>query len=465
MDELYTLDATSLSALIGQGALAPSDLMGATLARIAAVNPQVNAIVSLRDGDALMAEARACDTAPRKGWLHGIPMAIKDLADAAGLPTVQGSPLFAGALAARDDLMVARLRAAGAIIIGKTNTPEFGLGSHTFNPVFGATRNPFDLGRSAGGSSGGAAVALATGMLAVADGSDMMGSLRNPAAWNNVYGLRPTWALVPPEPEGEMFLHQLSTLGPMARTPRDLAALLTTMSGPDPAQPHGRPAFAPGRAPGPAAPCRIGWLADWGGAYPMDAGLLAEGEAAVARLAALGHHVDTLPPPFPAEKLWDSWTTLRSWAVAASLGPLNRTALKPEAVWEVERGHALTGAQIQAASAIRSDWFRTAARLFQTYDALVLPAAQVRPFPVDWRWPAAIGTRTMDTYHRWMEIVVPVSLIGLPCVALPCGPGAGGLPHGLQVFGPRGADAALLDIAAGWEEARPPADTRPVTPT
>ncbi len=288
MDELCALDATSLAALIGQGAVAPSELMAATLERIAAVNPAVNAVVSLRDGDALMAEARAADGAPRRGWLHGIPMAIKDLADVAGLPTTQGSPLFAGAVAARDDLMVARLRAAGAIIIGKTNTPEFGLGSHTFNPVFGVTRNPFDLARSVGGSSGGAAAALATGMVAVADGSDMMGSLRNPAAWNGVYGMRPTWGLVPPEPEGEMFLHQLSTLGPMARTPRDLGALLATMSGPDPMQPHGRPALAM-PALRAAGPRRIGWLGDWGGVLAMEPGLLAAAEGAVARLAALGH--------------------------------------------------------------------------------------------------------------------------------------------------------------------------------
>ncbi len=463
MDELCALDATSLAALIGQGAVAPSELMAATLERIAAVNPAVNAVVSLRDRDALMAEARAADGAPRRGWLHGIPMAIKDLADVAGLPTTQGSALFAGAVAARDDLMVARLRAAGAIVIGKTNTPEFGLGSHTFNPVFGVTRNPFDLARSVGGSSGGAAAALATGMVAVADGSDMMGSLRNPAAWNGIYGMRPTWGLVPPEPEGEMFLHQLSTLGPMARTPRDLGALLATMSGPDPMQPHGRPALAiPGLRP--AGPRRIGWLGDWGGALAMERGLLAAAERAVARLAALGHAVEPVAPPFAAERLWESWTVLRSWAMAGSIGALDRGALKPEAVWEVERGLALTGAEVQAASVIRSDWFRVAAELFTRYDALVLPATQVWPFAADARWPAEIAGRRMDSYHRWMEVMVPVSLIGLPCICLPGGRGESGLPHGVQLFGARGADMALLEIAEGWEAARPAEERRPVMP-
>jgi amidase len=463
MVELTDCDATSLSALIGQGIVAPSEVMAATLARIGAVNPAVNAIVSLRDGDALMAEAVAADDAPRKGWLHGIPLAVKDLADAEGLPTTQGSPLFAGKVAARDDLMVARLRNAGAIIIGKTNTPEFGLGSHSFNPVFGVTRNPFDLTRSAGGSSGGAGAALATGMVSVADGSDMMGSLRNPAAWNNVYGMRPTWALVPPEPEGEMFLHQLSTLGPMARTPRDIARLLGTMSGPDPMQPHGRPTFEPGQAQ-PARPQRIGWLGDWGGAYAMEAGLLDCAAAAVTRLAGLGHRVEPVAPPFAAEGLWESWITLRSWAVAGSLAGLEIGALKPEAVWEVERGLALSAAEVQRASLVRSAWFRAAARLFETFDALVLPATQVWPFPAGWRWPREIAGRAMDSYHRWMEVVVPASLIGLPCICLPCGTGPSGLPHGLQLIGPRDGDGGLIAIAQEWEEARPAQERRVVTP-
>ncbi|MEL6338171.1 MAG: amidase family protein, partial [Pseudomonadota bacterium] len=198
-----------------------------------AVNGRVNALVAVRDHDALLRAAAEADASERTGWLHGIPIAIKDLANAAGFPTSMGSPLFAGQIAAQDDIMVARLRAAGAIVIGKTNTPQFGLGSHSTNPVFGATRNPYDPRRSAGGSSGGAAAALACGLLSIADGSDMMGSLRNPAGWNNVYGMRPTWGLVPSEPQGDAFLHQLSTNGPMARCPRDLAALLDTMAGPD----------------------------------------------------------------------------------------------------------------------------------------------------------------------------------------------------------------------------------------
>ena len=224
--ELLEQTAVDLLAMLEAKQTSAVEVMQATLAQIDTTNGLVNAIVSLRDQESLLAEAAQADAAPRRGVLHGLPMAIKDLADAKGLPTSIGSSLYAGEIATSDNLMVGRLRAAGAIFIGKTNTPEFGLGSHTFNPVHGVTRNPYDLSRSAGGSSGGAAVALATRMLVLADGSDMMGSLRNPAAWNNVYGFRPSWGLVPSALSGESFLHQLSTSGPMARSPSDIAALL-----------------------------------------------------------------------------------------------------------------------------------------------------------------------------------------------------------------------------------------------
>ena len=217
--------------------------MQSTLDAIALHNPQVNAVISLATPSDLMKQAEFADQLPqdKRGPLHGEPIAIKDLANVAGFETSKGSPIFKNNRAQSDDIMVARMRAAGAIIIGKTNTPEFGLGSHTFNPVHGATANAYDHKRSAGGSSGGAAVALATGMIRFADGSDMMGSLRNPAGWNNVYGMRPTWGLVPSEPLGDSFLHQLATNGPMARSPKDLATLLGVQAGLDPRQPHGLP--------------------------------------------------------------------------------------------------------------------------------------------------------------------------------------------------------------------------------
>ena len=452
--------ATFLLAEMAAGRLSAADLMAATLERIAAANPRVNAIVALADGDALMAAARAADEARRagaaRGALHGLPIAVKDLVNTAGIRSTMGSPIFADTVPERDDIAAARLRAAGAILIGKTNVPEFGLGSHTFNPVYGATGNAYDPGRSAGGSSGGAAVALATGMLALADGSDMMGSLRNPAAWNNVYGFRPSWGRVPGEPVGDSFLHSLATLGPMAREPADLAILLDVMSGPDPRLPHGVPAapVAP-LVPADLRGQRIGWLGDWGGAYPMERGILEQAGKAVAVLADLGAEVEDLPPPFDAEALWQSWTTLRSFAVAGSLSPLmaQRDRLRDVAIWEIERGQALSAMAVHRASVARSDWFRAAAALFDRYDALVLPATQVWPFDVTLDWPKEIAGRSMDSYHRWMEVVVPVSLLGAPAVALPAGFGPQGLPAGVQVFARRGADAALLALAAAYHEA------------
>lgn len=453
------MDARAQSGALEKGDLSATELMEATLARIEAVNPTVNAIVSLADGDRLMAKARDADNAPRSGWLHGMPIAIKDLANAAGFPTSRGSPLFAEQVVEADDVIVARLRAAGAIIIGKTNTPEFGLGSHTFNPVHGATRNPYDLTRSAGGSSGGAAVALATGMVSVADGSDMMGSLRNPAGWNNVYGMRPTWGTVPSDPVGDMFLHQLATSGPMARSPADLAALLDVMSGIDPHQPlsTNSPATLAAIDHAPKN-LRIGWLGDWDGAFPLEDGIAEISQTAMAQLADLGHRTENLNAPFDADAMWRSWIDLRSFAVAGGLqadygDDARRAYLKPAAIWEIERGLKMTAMDVQRASVTRSDWFRRATRLFESHDVLVLPSAQLWPFDVDWTYPETIAGHAMDTYHRWMQVVVPAGLIGLPVVNVPVGFGANGLPAGVQLIGPRGSDGALLQLAQQWHSA------------
>ena len=462
--DLSQTTATEFLAALSARQLSAADLMRATLDRIKRVNPSVNAIVALRDEEGLMAEARALDAGPVTGPLHGLPIAVKDLANVAGIVSSQGSPLLSDYVPDADDLMPTRLRNAGAVLIGKTNTPEFGLGSHTFNPVYGATHNPYDQQRSCGGSSGGAAVALATGMVALSDGSDMMGSLRNPAAWNNVYGFRPSWGRVPPEPAGEVFLHQLSTLGPMARSPEDLGVLLDVMSGPDPRHPAAvaSPAVSPVK-PADVKGLRIGWLDDWGGAFPFEGGIREICQDALSVFAQLGAQVEPVAPPFNAEQMFDSWSTLRSWSVAAGLEMHSerRAQLKDTALWELDQGRALTAMQVHRASVVRSDWFRRAAELFETYDALVLPSAQVWPFDLDTAFPSEIAGQHMDTYHRWMQVMVPVSLIGLPCLSVPVGFGAAGLPMGMQIFGPRGADARILSVGAafhaatGWPQRRP----------
>ncbi len=462
--DLARSSAADLLTALAEKRLSATELMRATLDRIATVNDQVNAIVALRDEDDLMAEAAAIDSGPNLGPLRGLPIAVKDLVNVAGLPTTQGSPILRDNVSKTDDLLAARLRGAGAILIGKTNTPEFGLGSHTFNPVYGTTLNPYDFELSCGGSSGGAAVALATGMVALADGSDMMGSLRNPAAWNNVYGLRPTWGRVPSEPSGETFLHQLSTLGPMARSPEDIGLLLDVISGPDPRQPHpfASPRVSPLLASDPSK-LRIGWLGDWDGAFAMEQGVLEICQDALEVFAVLGCQVEHIAPPFEAERIFDSWITLRSWSVAARLSPYleNRDQFKDTAQWELDRGLSMSAMEVHRASLIRSEWFRRAAALFEEYDALILPSAQVWPFDVNVPYPAEIAGRTMDTYHRWMQVVTPVSLLGLPSLGIPVGFGEAGLPMGMQIFGPRNSDARILSLgmayhtATEWPQKRP----------
>ncbi|WP_136634559.1 amidase [Pseudooceanicola onchidii] len=456
---LIDLDATALVAQMETGAVTSEEVMTACLDRIEAVNGQVNAIVALRDRDTLLAEARAADATPRKGWLHGLPIAVKDLANTMGIPSTMGSPVLKDFVPKRDDLFVARMRAAGAIFIGKTNAPEFGLGSHTVNPVYGPTRNPYDTALSAGGSSGGAGVALAAGMQWVCDGSDMMGSLRNPAGWNNVYGFRPSFGLVPGDVDRDFYLHPLATSGPMGKSPADMAALLDIQSGADPRIPlsFDGPQFA-GNLQAEVAGKRVGWLGDWGGAWPMEAGVKETCEAALSTFADLGVEVVQTDAPFPAQDLWQAWIDLRSFAVAASCAPIydnptHRPHLREDAVWELERGRALTPVQIQKASAIRSAWFRRAGELFADVDALIAPTAQVWPFPIDWMHPKEIAGRRMDTYHRWMECVIPASIIGLPAAAVPAGFGDAGLPMGLQIIGPYKRDLSVLQIAQAWHEA------------
>ena len=350
--DITDLTADALSTAIHAREVSCCEVMQSTLARIEAVNPRHNAIVSLRDGTVLLAEAdqRDAQLAPggagSMGWMHGMPQAIKDIAATAGLRTTMGSPLLRDNVPAQDGLMVQRMKAAGCIVIGKTNTPEFGLGSHTFNEVFGVTRNAYDPSRSAGGSSGGAAVALALRMVAVADGSDTMGSLRNPSGWNNVYGLRPSQGRVPMWPATDAWVTQFGTEGPMARNVRDLALLLDVQAGFDarvPLSMAGRERFDGELRGIDAKRLRIGWLGDLNGYLAMQPGVLATCEEALARFATLGAAVEPIAPCFSPEDVWQTWLTWRHWLVAGRIEPFlrdpaNRAHIKPEALWEHDVG-------------------------------------------------------------------------------------------------------------------------------
>ena len=308
-------------------------------------------------------------------------------------------------------------------------------------------------------------MALALGMVALADGSDMMGSLRNPAAWSNVYGFRPSWGRVPAEPAQDRTLHKMATSGPMARSPADVALLLDVMSHADPLRPD-----VP--APAPTAPLhpadltrmRIGWLSDWSGALPMEAGILEQCETSLQVLRDLGASVENVPAPLPFETLWQSWITLRSWQVGAALVALqdNKDLMKDSVQWELERALRMTALEAHDASAARAQWLAHATELFQSYDALILPTTQVWPFDINLPWPTEIAGVEMDTYHRWMAVTVPVSLIGLPSLSMPAGFGDSGLPVGMQVFGPRGADGKILAMGEAyhrqtlWPQRHPP---------
>jgi len=463
-DAITDLDASALSQAIHGKRFSCREVMQAYLARIDRLNPKANAIVSLADGGRLLAEAERCDgelaRGRSRGWLHGVPVAIKDAAMAAGFPTTAGSRLLRHAVATDDGLMTARLKAAGAVVIGKTNMPELGLGSHTFNELFGATPNPWDAAVSVGGSSGGAAAALALRLLPVADGSDFMGSLRNPAAWTNVFGLRPSIGRVPAWPAADTWVSPIGTEGPMARSVRDLTRLLSTMSGFDARVPLSNPAgpTAPEIAPASLRGLRIGWLGDLRGRLAMEAGLIETCQGALTRLAAAGAKVEPISLGFDPERLWQAWLIWRRALVAPRVAlllaghPDAREYVKAEALWEHDQAQGLPFAEFMKASEVRSAFRAHVAGLFSHGDLLALPVTQVWPFPLGERWPESIAGRAMDTYHRWMEVTLYASFAGLPAISVPAGFHANGRwPCGLQLIGPPNSDETLLAAAAAYE--------------
>ena len=454
---LHWWTARDLAAAMRRRELSAREVVAWHLDRIQNVNPRINAIVSLAPEAALAAadaaDRRAGAGAPL-GPLHGLPIAIKDLEDTAGIRTTYGSAAFAEHVPEADSLLVKRLRAAGAIVIGKTNTPEFGVGSHTFNAVFGATRNPWALDRSAGGSSGGAGAALAAGLLPIADGSDHGGSIRNPASFNNVVGLRPTPGLVPDSGSSDVW-NTASVAGPMARTVGDLALMLTAICAPDPQSPlsHGDPAAFAGELRGELSGLRVAWCPDVGG-LPIEPAVLRVLDGARDRLTALGAEVQDVTLDLSAAD--EAFETLRGLAFARSFGPsldVLRPVAKQALIWNVEQGLALDAPAIARAMMARSEVFTTFSYLFQRFDVLAAPAAQVVPFPVEQEYPAEVAGVAMPHYLGWMRACSRITVSAHPVAAVPAGFTDDGLPVGLQLVGRYRGDRRLLEHAAAWEAA------------
>jgi amidase len=462
------LTASEQAGLVRAGSLSALELVDAHLVRIERLNPAVNAVVTLV-ADRAIAAAREADRSRAEGRelppLHGLPIAHKDLVDTAGVRTTYGSPSFAGHVPDADALLAVRLREAGAILVGKTNTPEWGAGSHTFNPVFGLTRNPWDATRSAGGSSGGAAVAVACRMLPLADGSDLGGSLRNPAAWTGVVGLRPTPGVVPSWPSEAPWL-PFAVDGPIARTAADVALLLSAMAGPDPRAPLSQRAAALDLAApldGDLRGRRVAWSPSLGG-LPVEAAVLDVVRAAVARLGEIGLDVTEAEPDLTgADHVFETW---RGFMFALSLGDLydsDGARMKATVRWNVERGRALRSSDVVAATRLHAALGERVVAFFERYDYLACPVTQVEPFPVETEYPAEVAGVAMGSYLEWMRSCSRVTVTGCPAVSIPAGLTAAGLPVGLQLVARPFAERALLEVAhaldglTGYSRLVPPA--------
>ena len=466
-DDLCFLSAVEMAAQIRAGRLSAREVMAAHLARIEAVNPKVNAIVTLHAEQA-MAAALAADEAQARGEtlgpLHGLPVVHKDLIMTRGMRTTYGSKVHEDYVPTRSALLVERQQAAGAISIGKTNTPEFGAGSQTFNAVFGATRNPYDLGKTCGGSSGGSAVALATGMAPLADGTDMGGSLRCPANYCNVVGMRPSIGRVPDFPSQNGWSN-LSVHGPMARNVADLALHLSVMAGHDARDPmaisQGGEQF---RVPleSDLRGKRIAWSMDLGG-LPVDPRVTKVLEAQRRVFEDLGCIVEEGCPDF--RDAHDIFMALRAYAFELHYGAImdrHPGVLKDTIVWNIEAGRKLGASQLARAEKLRTALFMRMHRFMENYDFLVSPVNQVPPFDIDQPYVDEIAGVKMDNYIDWMRSCYYITATTHPAMSVPAGFTADGLPVGLQLIGRHQGELALLQMAHAFEGATGAGRRRPV---
>lgn len=456
--ELTFRSARDLARAIRERELSAAEVMAAHLETIERVDPAVNAMVTVLP-EAALEQAREADAALARGDavgpLHGLPVAIKDFTQTAGIRTTLGSPLLADWVPDVDALPVERLKAAGAIVVGKTNTPEFAAGSQTYNAVFGATLNPYDTTRTCGGSSGGSAVALACGMVALAEGTDMGGSLRNPASYCNVVGLRPSPGRVPSWPSLVPW-HPFIVGGPMARTAGDVALMLSAMAGPDDRSPIALE--EPGeRFAGPLERdfrgARIAWSRDLGG-LPVDPAVTAVLDAHRDVFADLGCDVsDGEPDLTDADMVFKTW---RAWIFELILGEQldrNRDQLNEDVIWNTEQGRQLTGPQLGAAERAHGALYHRVRAFMEDHEFLLAPVVQLPPFDVTLPYPTEIAGERMETYIDWMKSCYFISAVGLPAASVPCGFTQDGLPIGLQIIGRHRDDLGVLQLAHAFEQA------------
>ena len=469
-DSVPLQSAVELVGALEAGEISAVELMSATYDRLEAVNPSINAIVNALDRDRAIALAEQSDRERRRngraGPLAGLPIAAKDLVDAEGFPTTLGFLPFKDQTAKADSPLIARQKAAGAIVIGKTNTPEFGLGSHTFNRVFGATRNPYNLAKSAGGSSGGAAAALAAGIVSVSDGSDMGGSLRNPASFCNVVGFRPSIGRIS-RSHALGWLGRMSTEGPMARSVEDVARLFSVQVAHEPDDPLslGEPGsvFAADLSIDPAG-LRIACTEDLG-FLPVEAAVRRVIAGVPATFQDMGCSVNRDYPNL--RNAMHVFQVQRAANLAMVVHELDRSVprwrdfTKDTALWNFDKGLALSASEILESEAQRTLIYQEAVSFFERYDALALPTAQVLPFDVETDWVREIEGVAMTTYIDWMSVCCVISVTGFPAISLPAGFSEDGLPVGVQLVGPPGGDLKLLKIARAFEQATGFAARRP----
>jgi amidase len=463
--------ARELASMLAARQVSAREVMAAHLAQIARINPQVNAIVAQLPEDACLAladeaDARAASGEPL-GPLHGLPIAFKDLHDAKGFVTTRGSRIYQSHVSTTDAVVVERVRRAGALAIGKTNVPEFGLGSHTYNDVYGTTRNPYDLTKSAGGSSGGAGAALATGMLPIADGTDLGGSLRNPANFNNVVALRPSVGLVPTAPDPFPRLG-FGVNGPMARSVADVAFLLRVMAGPDPRDPGcepSDPSIFGGNLTRDLGGVRVAWAPDLGG-LPLDPRVRGVLDAQRSTFEALGCVVEDACPDLTAAD--DIFLTIRRWRTAAVYGPLrdrHRALMKPELLEEIEAGAALQGSDVATAMLRHGQLLERMRRFFDHYAVLLCAVNQVPPFDADLTWPQSVAGVPMEHYVAWMRTAYWISTTFGPALSVPAGFTGDGLPVGLQIVGRLRDDWTVLQVGHAFEQATGVGARRPLLAT